>query len=65
MALLWGVQAFIIKEFDNNIDHAIKDMKSLLCKDKLVRPGDRIVTTAGLPLFERRNTNMLRIDEIK
>jgi pyruvate kinase len=65
MALLWGVRGFINKEFGDNIDHAVEDMQSLLLREKLVQPGDRVVTTAGLPLFERRNTNMLRIDEIK
>jgi pyruvate kinase len=65
MALYWGVRGYKIKEFDNNIDHAIRDVTTFLKKEKLIKSGDRIVTTAGLPLFERRNTNMLRIDEIK
>jgi pyruvate kinase len=65
MALYWGVRGYTFKEFADNIDHAIKDVTIFLKKEKLVKPGDRIVTTAGLPLFERRNTNMLRIDEIK
>lgn len=65
MALLWGIHGLIVKEFDYNFEQAIKDMKVLLLKEKLIKYGDRIVTTAGLPLFEHRNTNMLRIDEIK
>lgn len=64
MALLWGVSAYQIEEFKTNMDHAIHDVFEILKKQGAVKPGDKIVFTAGLPFSVRRGTNMLRIEKI-
>ena len=64
MAILWGVQAVKVDEFKDNIDEAIEDVENDLIKIGVVRPGDKVIITAGLPFSLRRGTNMLRIEEV-
>ena len=64
MAILWGVQAVKVDEFKDNIDEAIADVENDLIKIGVVRPGDKVIITAGLPFSLRRGTNMLRIEEV-
>jgi pyruvate kinase len=64
MALLWGVSGYLVKELSDDIDSALKYTKKLLLKERLVKKGERIVITAGLPFYTRGTTNMLRIEEV-
>jgi pyruvate kinase len=64
MALLWGVSGYLVKELSDDMDSALRHAKELLSKEKLVKRGERIVITAGLPFYTRGTTNMLRIEEI-
>ena len=64
LALIWGIQAFSVNEFKENIDDAVMDIKELLLKNSIVKPGDSVVITAGLPFTMKSKTNMLRIEEI-
>jgi pyruvate kinase len=64
LTLVWGVQSFSVKEFKENIDDAVTDIKKTLLKKEVVNRGDTIVITAGLPFKNRRKTNMLRIEEV-
>ena len=64
LALIWGIQAFSVNEFKENIDDAVTDIKELLLNNSVVKTGDSIVITAGLPFTMKSKTNMLRIEEI-
>jgi len=64
LALIWGVQSFAVSEFKENIDDAVKDIKKILLEKSIVKKGDSVIITAGLPFKMRRKTNMLRIEEI-
>ncbi len=64
MSLLWGVQAFPTREFGDNLDEVIADGLKTLEERGVVRKGDRVIITAGVPFSLRRGTNMLRIEEI-
>lgn len=64
MTLLWGVQAFKVAEFKDNIDEAFRDIEQELKKVGLINSGDRVIITAGLPFYQRRGTNMMRIEEV-
>jgi len=64
LALIWGIQSFSVNEFKENIDDAVMDIKELLLKNSIVKSGDSIVFTAGLPFTMKSKTNMLRIEEI-
>jgi pyruvate kinase len=62
--LIWGVYPYSIHEFGDNFDDAITDILDLLKSKDIIKKGDKIVITAGLPFHSRRGTNMLRIEEI-
>ena len=62
--LVWGVLPYSIHEFGDNMDEAITDILNTIKHNSLVKKGDKIVITAGLPFHSRRGTNMLRIEEI-
>lgn len=64
MALVWGVQGYLIPDFKENIDDAVEEMRLALIKMKAVKQGNKIIITAGLPFNKRRNTNMMRIEEV-
>ncbi len=64
LPLLWGVTALLTGEFQENIDSVIEDLKTQLVVMGIVKPGDTIVFTAGIPFRQRRSTNMLRVEEI-
>jgi len=64
LCLVWGVQGYLIEGFKDNVDDAVEEMKQSLIDEKVVRQGNRIVITAGLPFTKRRSTNMMRIEEI-
>ena len=61
--LTWGVKAFY---YDKKIstDHTIADVKQIL-KDKgyLVK-GDYTINLASIPLFEKGETNMVKLSEV-
>ena len=64
LALIWGVQSFAVSEFKENIDDAVTDIKKILLEKSIVKKGDSVIITAGLPFKMRRKTNMLRIEKI-
>jgi pyruvate kinase len=64
MALFWGVSGYLVKELSENMESAIKQVKEVVLKQKLVKKGERIVITAGLPFYTRGTTNMVRIEEV-
>jgi pyruvate kinase len=64
LALLWGVRAFLVSEIFDNMDDAVEKLKNKIMELKLVKEGDTVVFTSGLPFSKRRKTNDLRIEEI-
>ena len=64
LALLWGVRAFLVDEFYENVDDAIETLKARMIEMGLAESGDNVVFTAGLPFTQRRPTNVLRIEEL-
>ena len=64
MTLLWGVNAIKVKEFKDNMDEAFRDIETKLNADEMITTGEKVIITAGVPFYERRGTNMMRIDEV-
>lgn len=60
MELAWGIQTFTIKPY-KSIDEAMLQIEELLLKYGLVKKGDKIVLTLGLPVLEKAKTNTLRV----
>jgi pyruvate kinase len=64
LALVWGVEGIHMRDLTSNIDDALTEVENRLCERDLLRKGDRLVLTAGLPFAERKATNMVRVDEV-
>ena len=62
--LIWGIVPYSVHEFGDNFDDAIKQIIQIIKGKKILKSGDKIVITAGLPFHSRRGSNMLRIEEI-
>lgn len=63
LALVWGVETALIKE-DSVTDHAVLAALQAARESKLVKAGDRVVVTAGVPTGIAGRTNMIQVREI-
>ncbi len=61
--IVWGVIGVKIKEITET-DQTIQIAKNQLRESKLLNPGDLIILTAGIPLFQRGSTNMIKVEKI-
>lgn len=62
--LVWGVRCFYYDKFTTT-DETVNDVVNILREAKVVKPGDRIVNTGTMPLYEKGRTNMMKVTEIK
>ncbi|HXK60827.1 MAG TPA: pyruvate kinase [Acidobacteriota bacterium] len=63
MSLLWGVTPFLLDLPFEDLDQVIRHVLSQLTEQGIVRPGQNVVFTAGLPFGEKRTTNTVRIEQ--
>jgi pyruvate kinase len=63
LELIWGIQTFAIKDY-RTTDDAMAQIEEILLQFGLVKAGDRVVLTLGLPVQARAKTNSLRLYEI-
>ena len=61
--LLWGTTSFLIP-FQRDTDEGVQSVHSILRERELVRSGDLIVITAGMPLPAKGRTNMIQVSRI-
>ncbi len=61
--LLWGTTSFLIP-FQRDTDEGVQSVHSVLRERGLVRSGDLIVITAGMPLPAKGRTNMIQVSRI-
>lgn len=64
LSLVWGVYAIIdtkTTEISDLINKAQNEMKKILNS----KPGDLFIVTAGLPLGEKGNTNLIQVEKVK
>lgn len=64
LSLYWGVWGIQIPNFEDNIDDAVFSVINELKKRNIVRQGEKLVITAGLPFTQKRQTNMMRIETV-
>lgn len=62
LAIEWGVYPIIIKEVDNASDLFSIGIEK--CKNNILKEGDLVVLTAGVPFAKSGSTNMLRVEVI-
>ncbi len=60
LAIVWGVQC-VITEDASDLDDMVDRACRIAAEQKLARPGDRVIISAGVPLGTPGATNMLRI----
>ena len=63
MNLQWGVTPLLIPE-ENTTEDLFREAAAAAVAAGLIKKGDRVVLTAGLPLGEAGTTNMLRVVEV-
>ena len=60
LTLVWGVKCIVQKDA-NNLEEMIKMTKSYSKREKIVKKGEKMVITAGLPLKKLGTTNLIRV----
>jgi pyruvate kinase len=63
LSLLWGVHGFYYDKYKST-DDTISDIKKVLHKEGLLKPGDFVINIASTPIKERGRTNMLKLSQI-
>jgi pyruvate kinase len=63
LSLLWGVHGFYYDKYQST-DQTITDLKGVLRKEGLVKPGDFVINIASTPIKERGRTNMMKLSQI-
>ncbi|RPJ61168.1 MAG: pyruvate kinase [Acidobacteria bacterium] len=64
MTLLWGVTPFLLESLFDDFDQLVGYLIEEFRRQEMVRPGQHVVFTAGLPFGKRRATNMVRIEQV-
>ncbi len=60
LELVWGIQTFEIKPYTSS-EEAMMQIEILLVEYGLVKTGDRVILTLGVPVMEGGKTNSLRV----
>jgi pyruvate kinase len=63
LALVWGVQPVLCAD-QISYENMLEAARAHLLRERVARPGQRIIVTAGVPFHVTGTTNMLRIEEI-
>jgi len=64
LSLVWGVYPVLVKELKNT-DDIIKKSINIATKMRLVRSGDVLVITAGVPIAASGTTNLIKIETVE
>jgi pyruvate kinase len=60
LELCWGVQTLKMVSYENTED-AIEKIEALLVENKIIKEGDDVVLTLGLPVAQGQTTNAVRV----
>jgi len=60
LTLVWGVKCLVQKDA-NNLEEMIKMTKAYSKREKIIKKGEKMVITAGLPLKKLGTTNLIRV----
>ncbi|MEO8216755.1 MAG: pyruvate kinase [Acidobacteriota bacterium] len=64
MNLLWGVEPFVLADVGRYHEQNVEHVERFLLEQGMVVAGDRIVILMGSPLFQRAQTNLLRVHRV-
>lgn len=60
LELVWGIQTFSIRPY-RSADEAMAQIQEILLNYGLVKTGDQVILTLGMPILENAKTNSLRV----
>jgi len=62
--LIWGIRGLIVEDQKKDSDETFKRILEQLLEEGYVERGETIVLLAGIPLFEGRPTNTIRVERV-
>jgi pyruvate kinase len=62
--LAWGVHGFYLRRTPENAEEGFRVIREILVQDGFVSRGDFIVEVSGIPFFESRNTDTIKIEKV-
>jgi pyruvate kinase len=62
--LVWGIKGLLVENLKEDTDVAFKKIRGEMLSQGFIKPGDVIVTVAGIPLFEGGSTNTIKVDTV-
>ena len=62
MALVWGVESLVVPKF-HDTDEMIAGVKRAVARAGLVKPGDRVVITGGVPAARSVQVHTIEDDD--
>jgi pyruvate kinase len=64
LQLAWGVYTLRIQPYETG-EQAMEFVEALLLKYGIVKPGDKLIVTLGMPVASRAKTNALRVHVVR
>lgn len=64
LALVWGVQPLVVPSVANTDEMTAVAIEAAL-RAKLVKPGDKVTITAGVPVNEAGKTNLIQVQPVE
>ncbi len=64
LSLVWGVQAYLAKEKVHSIDELLETAIHTGIDEGIIKFGDTVVITAGVPVGEEDTTNLMKVHVI-
>lgn len=63
LSLEWGVESILVPSFTNT-DDVIENSIEMTLREGLVKPGDTVILTAGVPVGLAGSTNLIKVQTI-
>jgi len=64
LALIWGVIPLKV-DYSKDVEELFNDCAKRAREQELIKPGDHMVISAGVPVDIPGNTNIIRVLEVK
>lgn len=63
LSLEWGIDAIVVEDYKNT-DDVIENSINMSLKEGLIKPGDTVILTAGVPVGLAGSTNLIKVQTI-
>lgn len=64
LAMNWGVYPFLLEGPEESLDALVRTTLDTCVRKGALKPGDKVVFLAGLPLSRRGTTNVIRVETV-